>query len=233
MDDDAARHDDSGSGDGSDTTTSECSGDSLLAVGQPNRMIKRIKRGKVLTQLFPGDIITYYNQLYVNGSTNSEETARIKSIKGRVVTLHNGFHLEPDMLVRCTPTKCIPKRLKYNNIPLKDLILNEGIDEVKAGHDHDPLRATIKKAMKQVAAISEEKIGEIFGELGDNKSVPKPHACPQRRSKRITKKPRRLIASNDKSSNTNVGQKRKHGYQSLTQLGDDATTSSPSKRKTA
>ena len=137
------------------------------------------------------------------------------------------------MLVRCTPTKCIPKRLKYNNVPLKDLILNEGIDEVKAGHDHDPLRATIKKAMKQMAAISEEKIGEIFGELGDNKSVPKPHPCPQQRSKRIIQEPRRLIASNDESSDTKVGHKRKHGYQTLTQLGDDATISSPSKRKTA
>ena len=233
MDDDAARHDDSDSCDDSDTTTSECSGDSVLAVDQRNRMIKRIKRGKVLTQLFPGDIITYYNELYVSGSINANNTARIKSIKGRVVTLHNGFHLEPHMFIRCTPTKCIPKRLKYNNIPLKDLKLNEGIDEVKAEHDHDPLRAAIKKSMKQIAAISEEKIGEIFGELGDNKSVPKPHACPQRRSKRNIQKPRRLIASNDKSSNNNVGQKRKHGYQTLTQLGDDATTSSPSKRKTA
>ena len=146
MDDDAARHDDSDSCDDSDTTTSECSGDSELVVGEPKRMIKRRKRGKVLTQLFPGDIITYYNKVYVKGSIESDVTTRIKSIKGRVVTLHNGFHLEPHMFVSCTPTKCIPKRLKYNNVPLKVLILNEGIDEVKAEHDHDPLRATIKKS---------------------------------------------------------------------------------------
>jgi hypothetical protein len=84
--------------DDSNTTTSSCSDD--------KRADKSMAGGKVLTDLYPGSMIYYGNDLFVAGSANYMEHTRIVSINNGTVQLETYFKLLPDTIV-------FSKKFKY------------------------------------------------------------------------------------------------------------------------
>jgi hypothetical protein len=115
-------------------------------------MTKHIARGgKVLTDLYPGDKITYGEELYAFGLENYYKHTSIVSINNGILKFNNGQTLDPE-------TRIQTKKFKYGQ-KLKELKLHDGGDHGKVSDYH----LTIQKAKDDIEAECASKIGEILG----------------------------------------------------------------------